>query len=102
MRERYITDTRIHCCLFFINPTGHTLRPIDVTVMKKLADVVNVVPVIAKSDSLTLEERAQFKARIRDEMEYHDIHAYPFDSDEFEEGERELNERMRVSSRAQD
>ncbi|KAE8224560.1 hypothetical protein A4X09_0g7823 [Tilletia walkeri] len=20
MRERYITDTRIHCCLFFINP----------------------------------------------------------------------------------
>ncbi|PWN23300.1 cell division/GTP binding protein [Microstroma glucosiphilum] len=95
MRERYITDTRIHCCLFFINPTGHTLRPIDVTVMKKLADVVNVVPVIAKSDSLTLEERAQFKARIRDEMEYHDIHAYPFDSDEFEEGERELNERMR-------
>lgn len=22
MRDRYITDTRIHCCLFFINPTG--------------------------------------------------------------------------------
>lgn len=20
MRDRYITDTRIHCCLFFINP----------------------------------------------------------------------------------
>ena len=24
MRDRYITDTRIHCCLFFINPTGMT------------------------------------------------------------------------------
>ena len=22
-RERYIQDTRIHCCLFFIQPSGH-------------------------------------------------------------------------------
>lgn len=97
MRERYITDTRIHCCLFFINPTGHSLRPIDVVVMKKLADVVNVVPVIAKSDSLTLDERDLFKERIRAEMEFHDIRAYPFDGEEYEEEERELNERIRVS-----
>jgi septin family protein len=34
-------------------------------VLKKLSDVVNVVPVIAKSDSLTLEERAAFKERVR-------------------------------------
>ena len=26
MRDRYITDTRIHCCLFFINPTGMLTR----------------------------------------------------------------------------
>lgn len=32
--------------------------------LKKLAEVVNVVPVIAKSDSLTLEERALFKRRV--------------------------------------
>ena len=64
MRDRFITDTRIHCCLFFINPTGHTLKPIDLVVLKKLAEVVNVVPVIAKSDSLTLEERAVFKERV--------------------------------------
>jgi septin 3/9/12 len=65
MRDRYIQDTRIHCCLYFINPTGHTLRPIDVLVMKKLSEVVNVVPVIAKSDSLTLDEREQFKQVVR-------------------------------------
>ncbi|KAJ2923539.1 hypothetical protein H1R20_g13552, partial [Candolleomyces eurysporus] len=29
MRDRYIQDTRIHCCLYFISPTGHNLRPID-------------------------------------------------------------------------
>lgn len=81
MRDRFIPDTRIHCCIFFINPTGHTLKPvsddkvpplctrpdtqIDIAVLKKLAEVVNVVPVIAKSDSLTLEERAAFKQRVR-------------------------------------
>lgn len=41
-----------------------SLKPIDIVVLKKLSDVVNVVPVIAKSDSLTLEERAAFKKRV--------------------------------------
>jgi septin 3/9/12 len=43
--------------------TFNTLQ-IDITVMKKLSEVVNVVPVIAKSDSLTLEEREAFKSRV--------------------------------------
>lgn len=64
MRDRYIQDTRIHCCLYFINPTGHSLRAIDVIVMKKLSEVVNIVPIIAKADSLTLEERESFKQRV--------------------------------------
>lgn len=63
-RDRYIQDTRIHCCLYFINPTGHSLRPIDVIVMKKLSEVVNVVPVIAKADTLTIDERAAFKDKV--------------------------------------
>lgn len=29
MRDRFIPDTRIHCCVFFINPTGHTLKPVS-------------------------------------------------------------------------
>ena len=37
---------------------------IDIVVLKKLAEVVNVVPVIAKSDSMTMEERAVFKQRV--------------------------------------
>ena len=63
-RERFIQDTRIHCCLFFIQPTGHSLKPIDIVVLRALSEVVNVVPVIAKSDTLTLEERAAFKQRV--------------------------------------
>lgn len=64
--------------------------------MKKLSDVVNVVPVIAKSDSLTMDERDLFKERIRAEMQYNNIRAYPFDNDDYEEEERELNERIRA------
>ncbi|EJD02284.1 septin ring protein [Fomitiporia mediterranea MF3/22] len=95
VRDRYIQDTRIHCCLYFINPTGHSLRPIDIIVMKKLSEVVNVVPVIAKADSLTMEERDLFKQRIRAELVYHNIVLYPFDTDENDDEELRLNERIR-------
>jgi len=95
MRDRYIQDTRIHCCLFFINPTGHSLRPIDVIVMKKLSEVVNVVPVIAKADSLTMQERELFKQKIRAELVYHNIRLYPFDSDENDDEEIQLNQTIR-------
>ena len=36
--------------------------------MKNLVQVVNVIPVIAKSDSLTLEEREEFKLRVSEKM----------------------------------
>ncbi|AEO71258.1 5fb7bc05-e080-496d-8203-a0e78e344ea6 [Thermothielavioides terrestris] len=94
-RERYIQDTRIHCCLFFIQPSGHSLKPIDIVVLKKLSDVVNVVPVIAKADSLTLEERQAFKARIKEEFAFHNLKMYPYDNDEFDEEERAVNSQIK-------
>lgn len=95
-RERYIQDTRIHCCLFFIQPSGHALKPIDIVVLKKLSDVVNVVPVIAKSDSLTLEERSAFKERIKEEFAFHNLKMFPYENDEFDEEERALNAQIKV------
>ncbi|CAG8509449.1 3470_t:CDS:2 [Paraglomus brasilianum] len=95
MRERYIQDTRIHCCLFFISPTGHALKPLDILVLKKLSEVVNVVPVIAKSDSLTIEERLAFKQRIKAELAHNNIKLYPYDSDELDDGELALNQSMK-------
>ncbi|EKM55033.1 uncharacterized protein PHACADRAFT_255359 [Phanerochaete carnosa HHB-10118-sp] len=96
MRDRHIQDTRIHCALYFINPSGHSLRAIDIIVMKKLSEVVNVVPVVAKADSLTLEEREAFKQKIRAEMTYHNIRLYPFDTEESDEEEIQLNESIRT------
>lgn len=97
-RDRYIQDTRIHCCLFFIQPSGHSLKPIDIVVLKKLSDVVNVVPVIAKADTLTAEERQAFKERIKEEFAFHNLKMYPYDNEEFDEEERALNDQIKVSS----
>lgn len=60
-----IVDNRIHACVFFIQPTGHSLKPLDIEVMKRLHTKVNLIPVIAKSDTLTDEEVTAFKARVR-------------------------------------
>ncbi|KAI8384754.1 cell division/GTP binding protein [Radiomyces spectabilis] len=94
-RDRFITDSRIHCCLFFITPSGHSLKAIDIVVLKKLCEVVNVVPVIAKSDSLTLEEREAFRNRIKSELTFHGIKLYPYESEEDDEQEMALNETIR-------
>lgn len=59
-----IVDNRVHACLYFIQPTGHSLKALDVTVMKKLHKKVNLIPVIAKSDTLTEEEVLAFKQSI--------------------------------------
>ncbi|XP_063120233.1 neuronal-specific septin-3 isoform X2 [Rattus norvegicus] len=83
-RKKRIPDTRVHCCLYFISPTGHSLRPLDLEFMKHLSKVVNVIPVIAKADTMTLEEKSEFKQRVRKELEVNGIEFYPqkeFDED---------------------
>ena len=58
-------DLRVHACLYFIRPTGHTLKPLDIEVMKRLCSRVNLIPVIAKADTLSPVDLAKFKARVR-------------------------------------
>ena len=61
-----IVDNRIHACVYFIQPTGHSLKPLDIEVMRRLHTKVNLIPVIAKSDTLTDEEITSFKQRVID------------------------------------
>lgn len=71
-------DDRVHCCLYFIAPTGHCLKPLDIEFMKRLHNKVNIVPVIAKADTLTQEECSKFKKKILKEIEENDIGIYKF------------------------
>ncbi|KAG5457674.1 MAG: putative septin, partial [Olpidium bornovanus] len=64
-RRHNIEDNRVHAVLYFIRPTGHTLKPLDVEAMKHLSKRVNLVPVIGKADSLSPRDLEAFKKRVR-------------------------------------
>jgi len=88
LNRKNIVDTRVHCCLYFIPPYGHGLRQIDLEFLKRLQYKVNLVPVIAKADTLTKDELKKLKDNINKEIEENDIEIYQFpdcDSDEDEE-----------------
>ncbi|KAG8529815.1 Septin spn4 [Bacidia gigantensis] len=77
-------DLRVHACLYFIRPTGHTLKPLDIEVMKRLSSRVNLIPVIAKADTLSPTDLARFKHRIRNVIEMQGIKIYqpPLEEDD--------------------
>ncbi|PIK58080.1 putative septin-7 isoform X6, partial [Apostichopus japonicus] len=58
-----LPDKRVHCCLYFIAPSGHGLKPLDVELMKRLHDRVNIIPLIAKADTLTPDECKEFQEK---------------------------------------
>uniref|UniRef100_A0A672GGC1 Septin n=1 Tax=Salarias fasciatus TaxID=181472 RepID=A0A672GGC1_SALFA len=96
LNRRNIQDNRVHCCLYFISPFGHgycvippcSLRPLDVECMSALHEKVNIIPVLAKADSLTQAEVRRKKMKIREEIKQFGINIYQFpdcDSDEDED-----------------
>uniref|UniRef100_A0A671PAT1 Septin-9-like n=1 Tax=Sinocyclocheilus anshuiensis TaxID=1608454 RepID=A0A671PAT1_9TELE len=94
-RKRRIPDTRVHCCVYFLPATGHWLRPIDVEFMRRLGKIVSIVPVIAKADTLTLEERLEFKQRIRQDLQANGIRVYPQKEYDEDAEDRILNDKIR-------
>lgn len=63
-KRQELIDMRVHCCLYFIRPTGHTLKPLDIEIMKRLGTRVNLIPVIAKADTITPTDLHRFKKRV--------------------------------------
>lgn len=66
--RRQIPDSRVHCCLYFVSPSGHGLKPLDVEFMQRLHDKVNIIPVIAKADTMTPDECAHFKKQVKTDV----------------------------------
>ena len=85
-------DTRVHVCLYLISPSGHSLTPLDIVTMKALQSKVNIIPVIAKADTLGPKEIRRFKAVIREELLENGIEIYQFPEDD--EAVAELNRSM--------
>ncbi|XP_048102358.1 neuronal-specific septin-3 isoform X2 [Alosa alosa] len=94
-RKRRIPDSRVHCCVYFLPATGHRLRSIDIEFMKRLGKIVSIVPVIAKADTLTMEERLEFKQRIRQDLQANGIRVYPQSEYDEDAEDRILNDKIR-------
>ncbi|KAK2178679.1 hypothetical protein NP493_531g03029 [Ridgeia piscesae] len=86
LNRRNIVDNRVHCCFYFINPACHGLKMLDIAFMKAVHHKVNIVPVIAKADTLTKAECLRLKKRVLAEIEQHGIQMYTLpDCDEDED-----------------
>ncbi|XP_059481255.1 septin-5 isoform X2 [Neocloeon triangulifer] len=95
LHRKNIQDNRIHCCLYFVPPYGHGLRQLDVEFMKRLQNKVNLVPVIAKADTLTHAELKKLKDRVLADLEENNVQIYQFpdcDSDEDDEFKKQDEE----------
>ncbi|ALC49263.1 Sep1 [Drosophila busckii] len=96
LNRRNIQDNRVHCCLYFVPPWGHSLRQMDLDLIRRLHRKVNIVLVIGKADCLNKTEVRKLKERILQDLEDNHIQLYQFpecDSDEdddFKQQDREL------------
>ncbi|EEB08531.1 septin Spn6 [Schizosaccharomyces japonicus yFS275] len=62
-------DNRVHVCLYFIKPVSCGLMPLDVIAMQELGPHVNLIPIIAKADTLTVNELSRLKSKIMNIIE---------------------------------
>jgi hypothetical protein len=84
-------DSRIHACLYLLQPNGHSLKSLDLVTMRAIHDKVrsacdvlarpvvhnegvvvilltsqvNLIPVVAKADAITKAELLEFKQTVR-------------------------------------
>jgi septin 6/8/11 len=79
-----IDDTRIHVCLYFICPTGHSLKAIDLNTMKALDRKCNIVPIIAKADTISKNELNEFKRKIMNELSANHVNIYHFPINDYD------------------
>ncbi|CAJ0632611.1 1386_t:CDS:2 [Entrophospora sp. SA101] len=94
-RNPRFRDNRVHALLYFITPTGHSLREIDIELMKRLSPRVNVIPVIGKADTCTPDELSDFKKKDIDHYNI-PIYNFPYDIEEDDEDTVEENSELRA------
>ncbi|XP_066963305.1 septin-7 isoform X4 [Macrobrachium rosenbergii] len=94
VNRKQISDSRVHCCLYFIAPSGHGLKPLDVEFMRRLHDKVNIIPVISKADTLTPDECQHLKKQVLNEIAQHKIKIYEFPEEEGDTNALKMKQRV--------
>ncbi|KAK9824081.1 hypothetical protein WJX72_007600 [[Myrmecia] bisecta] len=62
-----LADPRVDVCLFFVPP--HALKGQDVAFMEQLSELVPVVPLLAKADSMLAGELAAFRSHVHETLQ---------------------------------
>ncbi|CAI4057048.1 septin SHS1 SKDI_04G0220 [Saccharomyces kudriavzevii IFO 1802] len=97
-RNPRFEDTRVHVALYFIEPTGHGLREVDVELMKSISKYTNVLPIITRSDSFTKEELIQFRKNIMLDVERYNVPIYKFEIDPEDDDLESIEENQALAS----
>ncbi|KAK6821367.1 septin [Apiospora arundinis] len=84
-RNPRFRDNRVHAMLYFITPTGHGLRELDIELMKRLAPRANVIP-LAESKKLVMEDIEHYRIP---------VYNFPYDIEEDDEDTVEENAELR-------
>ena len=78
-------DNRIHCCVYFIEPSHNgyiniiiSLKSIDIKLMKSIHEMVNLFPILAKSDAYTKDELKIMKTKVLKDLSENQINIYRF------------------------
>jgi cell division control protein 12 len=88
-----LVDMRVHACLYFIPPHNRGLRVVDIEAMKALSSRVNLIPVIAKADTVSRKRLVQLKEEVRKQISENDISVYtcPIEEDDKETTQRNID-----------
>lgn len=97
-RNPRFQDNRVHALLYFIAPTGHGLRELDVELMRRLSSRVNVLPVLGRADSFTPQELTDVKKMVMEDINHYQIPIYNFPYDIEEDDDETIEENAALRS----
>lgn len=83
-RNPRFEDTRVHCLIYFVSPSVHGMKKNDIDFLKKVAKLVNIIPVVGKSDGLTAEELNSLRRKVKQQFKENEIEIYDFEKDLFD------------------
>lgn len=70
------------------------MRQLDIVALKELSDKVNIIPVIAKADTMLAEEREKVKQKILNQIKLNDIKIYSIDHCDEDDLKEDLKEHV--------
>ena len=82
-------DYQVHCMLYFLNPeiilNSNGLTFMDKVVLEKLCPVVNILPVLGKSDMITMQDLKRIRANLQRDFKQYKFYEFQDDSDDSKE-----------------